>query len=211
MIFEQRQLLIGSTHLALRAQGLYVRRRNPQGLITLELEMPFEEILPVRTEHYRRVPWALLVFTIILIVGLGIAPWRTALTTGLVSPDMLLWLFISGGTLLNLWLHYERLWSRYHLRTPHLNLALADRPWQRRQLTRFTAQLEHQAKDYLRARYGQVNPLGPIDLQVNRLQWLQEMSVLTAAEAAALTLRLTGRPTDTLQGMGQELEGPYVN
>ena len=211
MIFEQQQLLIGSTHLALREQGLYVRRRNPQGLTTLELEMPFEEILPVRTERYHRVPWLLLAFTVVLVIGLGIAPWQAALVTGQVSADMLLWLLVSGITCLNLWLHYERTWSRYHLHTPHLNLTLADRPWQRRQLTRFTTQLEHQAKHYLRTRYGQINPLGSIELQINRLEWLEEMDVLTKAEATALAVRLTGRYIDTWQGMGHELEGPYVN
>ena len=60
-------------------------------------------------------------------------------------------------------------------------------------------------------RHADVNPLGLIEPQLRRLRWLRELGVITEAEARIGTVRLTGRHTDTLQGMGHELEAPYVN
>ena len=56
MIFTQKQLFQGTTMVALRAESLYVCKRNAQGVATLETEVPYEEILPVTAVEQRRLP-----------------------------------------------------------------------------------------------------------------------------------------------------------
>lgn len=212
MIFEQRQFLIGSTYLALREHGLYVCQRNPQGLPTLETEMPYEEILPVRAEHHRAIPVTRLVLVGMLTIWLGISPWLDLLMNGTVGAEMAIWLLavLLGGC--NSWLLFERQWSYFRLHTSRLTLTLAGRPWQRTALANFAEALDERAKAYLRREYASINPLGPIELQLNRLRWLHGLDVLTEAEARTRATRLTGRlSTDTLRSMGQNLEMPYVN
>jgi hypothetical protein len=93
-----------------------------------------------------------------------------------------------------------------------LAVTLAGRPWQRKQFRTLVAELERRTKTYLRKEYGQVNPLGFIEPQLRRVAWLRELEVLTAPEAKALSIRLTGRlSNETMRSMGQELESPYLN
>ena len=56
MIFTQKQLFQGTTHIALRAESFYVCKRNPQGVATLETEVPYEEILPIQSGEHRHIP-----------------------------------------------------------------------------------------------------------------------------------------------------------
>ncbi len=91
-------------------------------------------------------------------------------------------------------------------------MVLADRPNERKELYRFSENLENRTKSYLREHYGAINPLGLIEPQLQRLRWLHKLEVLTDKEARALSTRLTGRVEDSpLLSMGQELEAPYAN
>jgi hypothetical protein len=212
MIFTQKQLFLGTTHIALRAESLYVCKRNPQGVATLETEVPYEEILPVKSGEHRHIPVNQLLLTGLLLVFLGYGPWREWLTTGQASFSLYSWWAIFGVNALAMWMRFEQQWCTFRLQTAHLALRLAGRPWQRKEFQALVAELERRTKTYLRDEYGQVNPLGFIEPQLRRVAWLRELDVLTAPEAQALTTRLTGRRSTTpLKSMGQELESPYLN
>ncbi len=212
MIFTQKQLFQGTTTVALRAESLYVCKRNAQGVATLETEVPYEEILPVTAVEQRRLPVNQLLLTGVLLAFLGYEPLRSWLATGHGSTSLYGWALVTGLNLLATWLRFEQQWSTFRLQTAHLVVTLAGRPWQRRQFRALATELERRTKAYLRDEYGQVNPLGFIEPQLRRVAWLHELDVLSTREAQALSTRLTGRRgTDTLTSMGQELESPYVN
>ncbi len=212
MIFTQKQLFQGTTHIALRAESFYVCKRNPQGVATLETEVPYEEILPIKSGEHRHIPANQLVLTGMLLVFLGYGPWREWLLTGHTGFSMYSWWLILGVNALSIWLRFEQQWCTFRLQTAHLAITLAGRPWQRKQFRALVAELERRTKTYLRDEYGQVNPLGFIEPQLRRVAWLRELDVLSGPEAQALSTRLTGRrSTAPLKGMGQELEAPYLN
>ncbi|OGX84342.1 hypothetical protein BEN47_02975 [Hymenobacter lapidarius] len=212
MIFTQKQLFLGTTHIALRAESLYVCKRNPQGVATLETEVPYEEVLPVKSGEHRHIPTTQLVLTGLLLLFVGYGPWRDWLATGEVGFPLYSWWLILAVNVLAIWLRFEQQWCTFRLQTAHLAVTLAGRPWQRKEFRALVAELERRTKTYLRDEYGQVNPLGFIEPQLRRVAWLRELDVLSAREAQALSIRLTGRrTTDTLKSMGQELESPYLN
>ncbi|GAB3843932.1 hypothetical protein GCM10028822_00660 [Hymenobacter terrigena] len=212
MIFSQKQLFLGTTHIELRAESLYLCKRNPQGVPTLETEVPYEEILPIKSGEHRHIPTNQLLLTGLLLVFLGYGPWREWLTTGHTDIALYSWWLIFGLNALASWLRFEQQWCTFRLRTAHLAVTLAGRPWQRKQFRALVTELERRTKTYLRDEYGQVNPLGFIEPQLRRVAWLHELEVLSAPEAQALSTRLTGRRgADTLRSMGQELESPYLN
>ena len=212
MIFTQKQLFLGTTHIALRAESLYVCQRNPQGVATLETEVPYEEILPVKSGEHRHIPTNQLLLTALLLVLLGYGPLHAWLANGTVSSALYGWWAILSLNALAMWLRFEQQWCTFRLHTAHLAITLAGRPWQRKQFRKLVAELERRTKTYLRNEYGQVNPLGFIEPQLRRVAWLHELDVLSAREAQALSTRLTGRgSTDPLKSMGQELEAPYLN
>jgi hypothetical protein len=212
MIFTQKQLFQGSTLIALRAESLYVCKRNPQGVATLETEVPYEEILPVKSGEHRYIPTNQLLLTGLLLAFLGYGPWREWLATGTATAAFYGWWAVLGLNLLASWLRFEQQWCTFRLQTAHLVITLAGRPWQRKRFRLLVAELERRTKTYLRDEYGQVNPLGFIEPQLRRVAWLRDLEVLSAREAQALSTRLTGRRgADTLKSMGQELESPYLN
>lgn len=207
MLIEQRQLT-QTTQLALRPHGLYICRKNRRGQLTLEVEMPYEEILPVRVDRQQRrvvSQWQVLGFILLLhTVSNSLkqaAEWYTLLAFGLSLLVMALY-----------WYGCRHWWNQFILSTSHARVVLTDRPDERKALYRFTDALEQRTKSYLREHYGTINPLGLIEPQLQRLRWLHKLEVLTDKEARALSTRLTGRLDDApLLSMGQELETPYVN
>lgn len=212
MIFTQKQLFLGTTHIALRAESLYVCKRNPQGVATLETEVPYEEILPIKSGEHRHIPTNQLLLTGVLLAFLGYGPWREWLATGQAGFGLYSWWGILGLNAVALWLRFEQQWCTFRLQTAHLVVTLAGRPWQRKRFRALVAELERRTKTYLRGEYGQVNPLGFIEPQLRRVAWLRELDVLSGPEAKALSTRLTGRlSNDTMRSMGQDLETPYVN
>lgn len=212
MIFTQKQLFQGTTHLALRTDGLYVCKRNPQGVATLETEVPYEEILPVVASEQCHIPVSQLLIPAVLLVLIGYTPWREWLSTGQASAAFYTWWLILAFNALGIWLRFEQQWSTFRLQTAHLVVTLAGRPWQRRQFRALVAELEKRTKTYLRNEYGKVNPLGFIEPQLRRVAWLHQLKVLSTREAQALSTRLTGRKgSGTLRGMGHKLESPYLN
>ena len=98
------------------------------------------------------------------------------------------------------------------LATNRIRLSLHDRPGQQAALETFTHALRLRAHAYLREEYAQVNPLGPIELQLHRLHWLHNLDVLSEPELRVLSTRLTGRLSqEPLKLMGMDLETPYLN
>lgn len=211
MILEQNRILLGTTQLALREHGLYASQQSPQHISLLEVEIPYEKVLPVRIERTRQVPTRWLLYVLALVLWVGYEPVVEALRTGTITPSLVgvgAFLAVLGVFIA---LEWDRRWFLLHFRTAHLHLTFADRRRDRARFHDFAAALEKRVKEYLRHHYAQINPLGPIDLQLHRLQWLQELQVLSEPEARALMVRLTGRQQETLQGMGHELEGLYEN
>ncbi|MBO0356321.1 hypothetical protein J0X19_00045 [Hymenobacter sp. BT186] len=214
MIIEQRRLLAGTTQLALRPNGLYICQRNSHGRATLEFEMPYEEVLPVRVMRFRTTPqltWRPLVglwFAISLLQRL--LPTNS---NGQLSDAAWLGVFGFGGLLIALYLYGQRNWWQHvTLGTSRTNITLADRSAERASVDKFARALEARTKAYLREEYANINPLGLIDTQLHRLRWLRKLDVLTEREARVLATRLTGRLDSLpLHSMGQVLESPYVN
>ncbi|UYZ64748.1 hypothetical protein [Hymenobacter weizhouensis] len=212
--FSQSQSLRGSTLLLLRQHGLYVSQRNRRGVAWLETEIPYEELLPIGLE-YAGPPPAALPRPLFWVLGwLLIQLIRAALPNRPAAPDLPVALLVGGTLLVAVLVAY---WWRLRSRTVTLNtnrirLTLPDRPGQRPALEAFTDELRRRAHGYLREEYAQVNPLGPIELQLHRLHWLHRLQVLSPQELQALSTRLTGRLSlDPLKLMGQDLETPYVN
>ncbi|WBO85355.1 hypothetical protein [Hymenobacter yonginensis] len=213
MLLEQRRLWAGSTLVALRQHGLYICQREAGGRAVLEVELPYEEILPVRVERRNFVPHKKLL-SLLAIVG-----WCLFTFTldhrqeASFVVDFWLWALGLGGPLLvYAWYGWQHRWREFVLLTSRSSIIFADRSSEQAALQGFAEALDRRTKSYLRHEYGQVNPLGPIEIQLHRLQWLRNLEVLTDAEARTSATRLTGRLSlDTMRSMGQDLETPYVN
>lgn len=213
MQFQQSQLT-QSTQLRMREHGLHVFQRDARGQVQLELEMPYEELLPIRAERRTVMPAKSLRWLgIVTIWVVGNAAQQQFFGTRPLPEEF--WGYVLGiGLAAGLVLLYalHNWWRQTIIHTAHLRLVLADHPNDRQELRKFIAQLESRTKTYLRQEYANVNPLGIIEPQVRRVAWLRELDVLTPTEARALTTRLTGQvPAATLRSMGQELEGLFVN
>jgi len=212
MQFQQRQFT-RTTLLALRAHGLYVSQRDGRGALNLELEMPYEEMLPVRIERRTSWPQRQLPGVVFLLLWAASSLIR-AFSDGEGLPDEF-WVWAVGAALgLGAVVLYgiRNWWCKLLLHTGRVHVVLADRPEDRRALTAFADALQARTKTYLRREYGSINPLGFIEPQLRRVAWLRELDVLSAPEATALATRLTGRLSATpLRSMGQDLEAPYVN
>lgn len=210
--FSQSHFLRGSTLLLLRQHGLYIGQRTRRGVAWLETEIPYEELLPVELERTEPTPLR------IPPASTWVAIWLLAQVVRYLlqrhEDSMAFW--VAGlGFLLGLGavlLLRRRRARTITLVTNRIRLSLRDKDSQRAHLETFTNELRLRAHGYLREEYAQINPLGPIELQLHRLKWLHHLEVLSAAELQTLSTRLTGRLSlDPLTLMGQELETPYVN
>lgn len=210
MEFKQSQLT-RSTQFALRKDGLFVSQRDGRGAVDIAVEIPYEEVLPLKLEYHRSSPqfngrW--------VAFGLfGVLNILRAARPAELTPEGWGWAF---GVLLGLGLvvayAQRNWWHQAILHTANLRVALADHPRDRRALRAFITNLETHTKAYLRREYAPINPLGLIEPQLRRLAWLHELDVLDTPEAQALATRLTGRlPGRGFKSMGQRLEAPYVN
>ena len=210
MQFQQRQFT-RSTQLALREHGFYISQHDGRGQVDVAVEIPYEELLPIRLEYRSNAPqfngrW----------VGFGLFVLFNLLRAAQpaeLSAEGWGWAF---GALVALGLlvvyAQHNWWHQAIVHTGRLHVALADHPRDRRQLRAFIDNLQDHTRRYLRREYGAVNPLGLIEPQLRRLAWLHELDVLSTAEAQALATRLTGRlPGRGLRSMGQKLGAPYVN
>ncbi len=212
MHFQQRQLT-RATLLALREHGLYVCLRDGRGKIALEIEMPYEEILPVRAERRRQVPQRQLMG--LLFGALWLATTTFSPRAG--GPGGLAqywgWAGAAGLGMAALFFYgLHNWWSQRVLHTARAQVVLPDTPAERAAFQEFAVALDRRAKTYLRREYGTVNPLGSIEPQLRRVAWLQELNVFSPAEARALTTRLTGQvPNAPLTSLGQDLDLPFVN
>ncbi|TDN40245.1 hypothetical protein A8B98_15320 [Hymenobacter sp. UV11] len=195
----------------MRQDGLFVSQRDSRGAVDIALEVPYEEVLPVRLEYQRSVPqitgrWV--VFSLFGLLNILRAVRPTELT-----PEAWGWAFglLMGLGLLVAYAH-RNWWHKAIVHTANLQVTLADHPRDRRQLRAFVQDVENHTKRYLRQEYAPVNPLGLIEPQLRRLAWLHKLDVLSTPEAQALATRLTGRlPGRGFKSMGRRLEAPYVN
>jgi hypothetical protein len=208
MQFQQSQLT-RSTQFTLREHGFYISQRGSRGQVDIAVEIPYEELLPIRLEYRNIVPQRQLLWGLggLLYVGLHLARPQLIANQPL-SDDVWMWAFGVGAALVGLFIYgLHNWWHQAILHTARLHVVLADHPRDRRQFRAFAEKLDAHTKNYLRKEYGAINPLGFIEPQVRRVAWL-----LSAAEAKALTTRLTGRLTERgLRSMGQRLEPLYVN
>lgn len=211
--FSQSHFFRGSTLLLMRQHGLYISQTNRRGAAWLETEIPYEELLPVNLEYARPAAWPRPT------AGTWVGLWLLLQSLlywfkSVENVPLEVWVAV-GAAVLGLAATYllHQYWARtVTLGTNRIRITLHDTPRQRQALEAFTDALRLRAHGYLREEYAQINPLGPIELQLHRLTWLQHLEVLSAAEVSTLRTRLTGRLSlDPLTLMGQELETPYVN
>ena len=213
MQFQQGQFT-RSTQFALREHGFYVSQRDGRGQLDLAVEIPYEELLPVRLEYRTALPGRNLRWLAVGVIWLLFNLLRHLhLEPATFTTDF--WVYAGGAVVaLGLLALYARnnWWHQAILHTARLRVVLADHPRDRRQLRAFVSNVEAHTKDYLRREYGLINPLGIIEPQLRRLGWLHELDVLSTTEAQALATRLTDRlPGRGFRSMGQKLEPPYVN
>ncbi|RYF11116.1 MAG: hypothetical protein EOO40_03900 [Deltaproteobacteria bacterium] len=213
MKFQQRQLT-RTTLLALREHGLYVSQHDGRGQADIAVEIPYEELLPLRLEYRKAVPAkGLRWLTVGVLWVMGNAVQQQFFGARPVSEEFWTFAFIASAALVaGLLYAWHNWWHQAIVHTAHLHVVLANHPRDRRTLKHFVQQAEDHTKGYLRREYAPINPLGIIEPQLRRLAWLHELDVLSTAEAQALATRLTGRlPGRGLRSMGQKLESPYVN
>jgi hypothetical protein len=204
MHFQQSQFT-RSTQFTLREHGFFVSQRDGRGQVDIAVEIPYEELLPVRLEYRRAIPghpvrW----------IGLGLYGAYVAVAALSAWPLAL----AAAGLLVALGLYYawHNWWHLAILHTGRLQLVLADHPRDRRQVRAFADQIDTHTKAYLRREYAAINPLGYIEPQLRRLAWLHELGVLNTAEARALSTRLTGRVSERrIRSMGQRLDALFIN
>ena len=213
MQFHQRQFT-RSTHLALREHGFFISQRDGRGQVDMAVELPYEELLPIRLEYRNTVPQRQLLWVLGGLAYAGVHLARPFLLADRPLPDdVWLWAFGIGAALVAFFLYgVNNWWHQAILHTGRLQLILADHPRDRRQFRDFTERLDAHTKAYLRQEYGTINPLGYIEPQLRRVAWLHDLGVLSTTEARALSTRLTGRISErTIRSMGQRLEALYVN
>lgn len=213
MQFQQRQLT-RSTQFALRQDGFFVSQRDARGTVDIAIELPYEEVLPLKFEYYNTVPTQAL-RALIAVGGFFVIQALKRYEPGHTVLPADFWEYVAGAvTGLGMLLLYawQNWWHKTVIHTAHLRVELADHPRDRQELRAFLAELERHTKAYLRREYAPINPLGLIEPQLRRLGWLHELAVLTTPEAQALATRLTGRlPGRGFKSMGQKLEALYVN
>jgi hypothetical protein len=218
MQFQQRQFT-RSTQFVLREHGCYVSQHDGRGQVDMAVEVPYEELLPIRLEYRNQVPrqaLPLVAFSFIFWALHLARPWlaagRLPTANDVLDNPWLLTMGMGVGMLLLLVYAWRHWWHQAIVHTTHLRVVLADHPGDRRQLRAFVESLRAHTRGYLRREYSTINPLGLIEPQLRRVAWLHELDVLSTAEAQALATRLTGRlPGRGLKSMGQRLEAPYVN
>ncbi|MVN74918.1 hypothetical protein GO988_01115 [Hymenobacter sp. HMF4947] len=213
MQFHQRQFT-RSTQLALREHGFYISQRDGRGQVAMAVELPYEELLPLRLEYRNTVPRRQLLWGLggLLYVGLHLTRPLLADSQPLSNEAWAGAFGVGVGLILFFLYGLHNWWHQAILHTSRLQVVLADHPRDRRQLRAFVSNLQSHTKAYLRREYSLVNPLGLIEPQLRRLAWLHELDVLSTPEAQALATRLTGRlPGRGIKSMGQRLEAPYVN
>ena len=213
MQFKQSQIT-RSTEFVLREHGLFVSQRDGWGQLDMAVEIPYEEVLPLRLEYLDSLP------SRNLRLGIALGGWLIIQALNRYQPGHTLlpentWLYtltVAGALGLAVLYAWHNWWHQAVLHTAPLRIVLADHPRDRRQLRAFVQHLESHAKAYLRREYAPINPLGLIEPQLRRLGWLHELDVLSTPEAQALATRLTGRlPGRGFKSMGQRLEALYVN
>jgi len=213
MEFQQSQVT-RSTHFMLRENGLFMSQRDGRGTVDMAVEIPYEELLPIRLAYERHLPGRHLRWLAISLLWLGGNVVQQQFFGQRALPENF-WVYaLSGafGVSLVLLYAWQNWWNQAILHTANLKVALADHPRDRRQLRAFVQELESHTKSYLRREYAPVNPLGLIEPQLRSLAWLHELDVLSTPEAQALATRLTGRlPGRGFKSMGRRLEAPYVN
>ncbi|MBT2557444.1 hypothetical protein J7E24_06575 [Hymenobacter sp. ISL-91] len=211
--FSQTHIFRGSSLLLLRQHGLYVSQRRRNGTAWLETEIPYEELLPVELEFAAPVELLPSWLRLVLYSGVMLVSWFSNYRLHEPgTPDNIVAVVILMLTLGGLWLARRYFGRTATLATNRIRLSLHDRPGQRAALETFTEALRLRAHAYLREEYAQVNPLGPIELQLHRLHWLHNLDVLSEPELRILSTRLTGRPSlEPLKLMGMDLETPYLN
>jgi hypothetical protein len=217
MQFQQSQVT-RSTQFGLRQDGLFVSQRDGRGAVDIAVEIPYEEVLPIRLEYRANMPgkrlrW-LAVALLWLVGNAARMQYNVGYQDGRALPENF-WVYVVSalaGLGLVLLYAWQNWWHQAIVHTANLRVALADHPRDRRQLRAFIKKVEDHTKGYLRREYAPINPLGLIEPQLRRLAWLHELAVLDTPEAQALATRLTGRlPGRGFKSMGQKLEAPYVN
>ena len=214
MQFQQSQLT-RSTQFTLREHGFHISQRGGRGQVDIAIEIPYEELLPLRLEYRNTVPMRAMQMASFSLLYLVLHLARPLFVASPQAWPEETWVWTFGGLVLLVVLFFyawHNWWHQAILHTARLHVVLADHPRDRRQFRAFTEKLDAHTKNYLRQEYGVINPLGFIEPQVRRVAWLHELGVLDATEARALTTRLTGRLTERgLRSMGQRLEPLYVN
>ncbi len=213
MQFKQSQVT-RSTEFELREHGLFVSQRDGRGQLDMAVEIPYEEVLPLRLEYRSNLPGPHLRWLAVGTLWLMGNAARLQYGGHQPLPEDFWFYVLSGAAGLGLAVLYawQNWWYQAVVHTAPLRVVLADHPRDRRQLRAFVQHLESHTKAYLRREYALINPLGLIEPQLRRLGWLHELDVLSTPEAQALATRLTGRlPGRGFKSMGQKLEALYVN
>lgn len=207
---RQNYPLIGYSQLTLQATGLWVEEKR--FFNRTEIEIPYEELLPIGVGRYHNFPFRLTLAAAFVTFGCIKASYN-AFTQPNERESALWLLLILGGLLLAIVAYALRLWRHdFILTTSQGNIFLFDSRRNRAALHGFADTLRERAAHYLRQQYAQVNPLLPAEQQVARLEWLHSLGALNDSQFHQLQTRLLGRFYSSNNPLGSESGlSPSVN
>ena len=181
MEFYQRHPIRGYTHLCTTEDGLLVIQKGI--LNQLRLEIPYEELLPVRAKAQTSFPVVLTFFLAFLLPGFYME-WLEQTHLPLAEK---VGMIVLGLLLIGLcYFTYTRWRWSITVITGWGNIILANRDEERSDIEQFVLNLRDHTKSYLRARYARFDPFQSVDDQLASYRWLFERKVITQEQLLAL-------------------------
>jgi hypothetical protein len=185
MEFYQKYPVWGYTRLTTTEDGLLVDRKRLTSHVRLEI--PYEELLPVRGKMERSFPLLLSFFVAFGVVG----SWVQEISKPVVSQAYMVSSGIASLLIAGLcYFTYTRWQNRFTLITGKGDFSVVAQPEDDAAMQQFVTDLRTIAKDYLRQRYVFPGHELPAKRDVSRWYWLHERKVISTEEfQAALSAR----------------------
>ncbi|AYA36900.1 hypothetical protein D3Y59_07425 [Hymenobacter oligotrophus] len=195
-MFEQRAFFTYRS-LKLEPEGLRFTERQLNAYN--ELTIAYEDLLPLGTARYRRVPVRLTLLCLFLASACvrAVADYQ----------EYGIWTVLVFFALFGLALAYTVKKCHWHfvITTGSGNLRFLDLGASGRQLPAVLAQLEAYTVAHLRRKYLRVNALEPTEAQLERLTWLRDHNVIKQAEYEQYKQKLLGQGSQLIGPVGFSL------
>ncbi|TGE25216.1 hypothetical protein E5K00_08485 [Hymenobacter aquaticus] len=190
MEIYQRHPVKGYTQLRTTDDGLSIEQ---EGIINqLRVEIPYEELLPVRTKAQTSFPVALTFFVALILPGFyqewleqTYLPWEEQIGMALLGFLMLGLCYFT----------YTRWRWSITVTTGWGNIVLPNRDKERPEVEQFVSDLRDHTKSYLYTRYALFDPFQSVEQQLEMYAWLFERKVITPEQLLTLQQQATRAAT----------------